>query len=80
MYLVLFAIISPQQAVGRDNLSKPAGQWMKGKHKTKLDSGSWWDLSERLLLCASSSEDRHWNPGPELKGKKNTPDQSCVYS
>lgn len=50
MYLVLSAIISPQQAVGRDNLSKPAGQWMKGKHKTKLDSELVGSLRKTLTL------------------------------
>lgn len=76
--MVPFAIISPQQTVVRDNLPEPAGQWVEGKHKTKLDAGGCWELAERLQLCSSSSEDRNCNP--ELKGKKNTPDQSYVDS
>lgn len=40
IYIVTFEIISPQQAVGRDKLSEPAGQWVKSKHKTKLDVGA----------------------------------------
>lgn len=39
IYVVPFVIISPPEAVGRDDLSEPAGQWVRSRHETKLGVG-----------------------------------------
>lgn len=70
--MVHFAIISPYQGVGRNNLSEPAGQQAKNNGEAKAgcrEPGAKRTLGKSLVLLFLS-QDRNCGTGPELQGKK----------